>query len=317
MATARTNAPARATPQITRPPANGQTDIRPRNTAHNRDRLDSPSRNASSDSSSEFRMRRSIPSGASTSRKPANTFSIASSEFFISCRLPSRAAPAAAFSRGTAVPAPPTRFVPKPPPSPPFPALQSQKAAEHSSPPSAISPFRTEQPSYAALHAAPHQPARSLATRLSRKALIKLLRPYAPPSIDGKIPRNAHQPDTHIAYHRQRPAMLEHSHKDVLHHVLGLRSTPQNRMSHTEQERGVRLHQSREINLRPRTLHGRQRQTTALDRRHKCPSIHTDVHGQLSLDNNRRRHLELHNRCPSLSSDHWTQSTSRSSQIRY
>src|SRR5882762_11060945 len=63
--------------------------------------------------------------------------------------------------------------------------------------------------------------------------------------------------------------MFENTNKDILHHVLGLRATPQNRVSYAEQKRRVSLHQSREINLRPRTLHGRQRQAAALDRRHK------------------------------------------------
>jgi hypothetical protein len=63
--------------------------------------------------------------------------------------------------------------------------------------------------------------------------------------------------------------MFENPDKDILNHILGLLATPQNRMSYAEQQRRVCLHQSREIDLRPPTLNGRQRQAAAFDRRHK------------------------------------------------
>src|SRR5271154_1534882 len=104
-------------------------------------------------------MRCSIPTGASTSRTPASTLSIASSEFFIASSLLLRVASAAASSRETATPAPPTRFVPEPPPSPPSPAHHSPKAAEHGALPWAISPAHAEPTSSAVPHATPRRPA--------------------------------------------------------------------------------------------------------------------------------------------------------------
>ncbi len=79
--------------------------------------------------------------------------------------------------------------------------------------------------------------------------------------------------------------MFENTNKGILNDILGLRLTPQDRVSHAKEQRGISRHKSREIDLRPRTLHGRQRQATALDRRHKYPSIHKDALGQFSLDN--------------------------------
>ncbi len=67
-----------------------------------------------------------------------------------------------------------------------------------------------------------------------RKHRIHLLRPYAPPAIESEIPRNPHQPHTHIAHLRQSATMLKQAHKNILHNVLGLRWTPQNRVSYAE-----------------------------------------------------------------------------------
>ena len=67
--------------------------------------------------SSAVRMRHFIPTGASTSRRPASTLSIASSGFFFTCRPFLRAAHAAAFVRERAVLGLQTRFFPGPRPS--------------------------------------------------------------------------------------------------------------------------------------------------------------------------------------------------------
>ena len=59
------------------------------------------------------------------------------------------------------------------------------------------------------------------------KALVELLRPYASSAINGEIPRNTNQPDTHVTYCQERATVLENANEDVLNDVLGLCSTPQ------------------------------------------------------------------------------------------
>ena len=67
-----------------------------------------------------------------------------------------------------------------------------------------------------------------------REHLVQLLRPYAPPAVKSEIPRNPHQPHTHVTHLRQSATMLKQAHKDILHNVLGLRWTPQDRVRYSE-----------------------------------------------------------------------------------
>ena len=60
-----------------------------------------------------------------------------------------------------------------------------------------------------------------------RKGLVQLLRPDAPPAVDGEIPCNADQPDAQVTNGGQGPAMFEDADEGVLNDVFGFCAAPQ------------------------------------------------------------------------------------------
>ena len=93
-----------------------------------------------------------------------------------------------------------------------------------------------------------------------REPNIELIRPHPPPPIQRQIPCNPHQPDTHLANLIQLVPALHHADKHILHHILSFGPIAQYGMCNAKEQPGVRLDESREINLFPRSLYPRKRQ---------------------------------------------------------
>src|SRR5580698_2779809 len=66
------------------------------------------------------------------------------------------------------------------------------------------------------------------------KTLIHLLRPYAPPAINSKVPRDSNQPNPHIPHIWQGAAALDNTNKGILNYILSLCARSKNRMSYAE-----------------------------------------------------------------------------------
>ena len=66
------------------------------------------------------------------------------------------------------------------------------------------------------------------------KVLVELFRSYASPAVNGEIPCNTNQPDSHITDCRERVTMFDDANKGVLNDIFSLGPSSQDGISYAE-----------------------------------------------------------------------------------
>jgi len=86
--------------------------------------------------------------------------------------------------------------------------------------------------------------------RIERQWRMVRVKPDALATVESAVPGDADEPDTHVADLRERRAVFEDADEDVLHDVLRFGAVAEDGMSDAEEERGVGVHECRQIDVR-------------------------------------------------------------------
>ena len=99
------------------------------------------------------------------------------------------------------------------------------------------------------------------------EGVVELIGANATAAIQGEIPGDADEPDTHVADLWKGRLVLKHAEEGVLNDIFGIGSAAEDRVGDAKEEGRPGLDECGEVDLRPCTFDSRQRQAVSLNRR--------------------------------------------------